>query len=1227
MSRIDCFTKHAPDLEKSFKKMVDEGVPELEAAKKLVDERALEVSKELNDFKKSLDASGKKIKRSEYVPSDVSKEVEQKKADYQKQIDEIKNAQLDAIRDDKQKEQIKDLIKRAPNVPSEKIAQSISKAAEISIEEATKLVEEVRGKEPPKPPVEEPAKAEPEDEMGKRRFSERVVSDESILPEARALVEKSMDYVKQKNQLSVDEAKKIIDDVGVEQAYNIATSGANIKPAVRVVMGEILIRKFNDLAAKETNQAKRDYYISRTADTANYISEQLGTSSGQMIQAFSLFERLTPEAQLLSAIKQAKDEGAAKIKKARTPIDRVSKKMQEANAEAAEEVIGSKNVKSATEKVSIQKIKASKEKIQKIRDKRDAIIKKYKSNKDKPLFSSIVGLTPEGIEFVGEVAVTYIQEGIVNAEILFEKIKSHLKEVGGKDPSDDVLKNVKNIVSEKIDTEANKDVAKNLPEFEKKIGQAIRDFYTVPVVVGESLKQKFVNEVGLDGELAASFAKEVEAEFNKIATRKKNEILFKEKATFDRIQNKLGVSKKSQKNNLHEEVIKYSNLGAFENDAFAEFLAGKLGVGKLTPEDGAMITKLAEKVQRAPEGSPKNDATQDLLAYRANMKGSNWAETIQGVWYANILSGYKTHIKNVVSTFFNGMSFFGAEAVRNPSAVPALLFGSARGLKRGITEAYHTVKTGRSPIHVSKVEIPGILERKRFVGGLLNPGNWLKFVGRTMVAEDVLQFQALKEMKATQTAYMEAAKMGYKNPFSKATWKIVNEKLLNTPERSAEAIAQAEGEGLKKGTSDWKRRVYELMELSRPIQMTENAYGFAAKGTFNHETEGSLGAITNAISSIIDIPIGNTRPLRFVVPFTRILTNVVNNALDFSPVGFIRAARGVRGVESFERFGPSKGAYHEMTKEERSQTIAKASLGIAMTAGLYALTQMNDDDGKPILEITGSGTGDFGKDEQLRQSGWQPYSIKVGDTYISYALTPLIFNLGFVGSMSDHKKYNKKADQESLTKRVALAAFQTSGSITDMTWIASTSKFMEAFSQDNRNSPDKGLKSVIKNIENTTRQIIVPNAYTQAAQKVQEIFDMPQKQANNAYERLIQDIPIARNSLNDKINALGDPIVRDTDIMISTETTDPVWRFLLDNKLWVSPVNKNTIIVKGDDGEERPVTDDEYYDFSKQRGQIIKSKIQKLIDSGVGVDVIRKELNDIKTNATKDIKYKMFGEN
>ncbi len=90
------------------------------------------------------------------------------------------------------------------------------------------------------------------------------------------------------------------------------------------------------------------------------------------------------------------------------------------------------------------------------------------------------------------------------------------------------------------------------------------------------------------------------------------------------------------------------------------------------------------------------------------------------------------------------------------------------------------------------------------------------------------------------------------------------------------------------------------MESSRPTQMTEDAYNFAAHGTFNYESDGTLGAFTNAVSKALDVKVGGVQPGRFVVPFTRIITNVVNNALDYSPVGLIRAAKGARGFKSFD---------------------------------------------------------------------------------------------------------------------------------------------------------------------------------------------------------------------------------------------------------------------------------------------------------------------------------------
>src|SRR5690606_37501747 len=182
----------------------------------------------------------------------------------------------------------------------------------------------------------------------------------------------------------------------------------------------------------------------------------------------------------------------------------------------------------------------------------------------------------------------------------------------------------------------------------------------------------------------------------------------------------------------------------------------------------------------AAEGSPKNNATEDLLAYRAKLKGNDLGETVQSVWYANVLSGYKTQEKNLVSTFFNSMADIGAEMAKDSKSIPYMMSGYIKGVfTRGLVEAGNTMKTGYSPIHIKKIEVPNALERKKFIGGAINPGNWLKYVMRTMIDTDVLSFQGLKEARAYQLARREVAKNGV-NTWSKKGWDEVNKVLLHT---------------------------------------------------------------------------------------------------------------------------------------------------------------------------------------------------------------------------------------------------------------------------------------------------------------------------------------------------------------------------------------------------------------------------------------------------------------
>lgn len=1083
---------------------------------------------------------------------------------------------------------------------------------------------------------------EGEPELPQRRFTQQMLRSEDLSPEAKQEIAKTLNYVRQSHEMTLKEANEVIDKVGLDEAQNMVIGDNNLKPVVRNAVGMTLIKKFNELSEKATTPEEKDYYLDKSIQTATAVTERYGTEAGQSIEIFKLWSQLSPEGQLRSANQDMAVQAKEKLRRREKDINKIGKEFQKANEEAINEVVKSEILKEEP----AEKPSKAQQKIIKAKEKRASIIKKYKDNKGKSLFSSPAGLTPEGIEFVGNVAKTYIEEGIANIEVLVEKVLKHLEEVSGKKVTDEI----KNQVREESDKMLNKSdirlLSEGLKEKKIKIADIVTKHYTDAEQAKKKLAQKLMDEADMGQSNAAALVKKVEDAFDRIATRKKRNILYNEKARFDKINNTLKGSKKVEKKTLADEIIRYSNLGAFENKDFADMIANKFGLGELAPEQAAKLIELARKVEKAAEGTPKNNAMEDLLSYRANLRGNDLGETAQAVWYANVLSGYKTHQKNVISTFFNSMGELGAEMIKDPKAIPYLIGGYIKGLtKRGFVEARHTLATGYSPIHIKKIEVPNVLERKKFKGGAINPANWFKYIMRMMVAEDVLSFQSIKEARAYQLARREiAGKFPGINTWSRKAWDEANKVLLHTKERYDEAYQTIKEEGLldKKGnpTLSGRRRIYELMENSRPEKMVEDSYGFAAKGTFNHESEGSLGAITNAIASAIDsVSIGSFKPGRLVIPFTRIITNVVNNSLDYTPVGMVRAARGVRGFRSFEKSHITKPAFKELSREERQRLIAKASLGITLAATFQAMHQSG------VIQVTGGGTGNAQKDEQLRQSGWQEYSIKIGDKYYSYKYTPLVFMLGYLGNMNDVEKYGDD-DKKTLDKKMQVASSRIAGQVVDMTWINSASTFLGSLAEPN---PDRQSGQVKKALAGMARGFVpFSGAITQGTQALNGVFGANKKATDGAFQALIASVPIASNMYNDKINALGEPIKVNENTtwylpdFVSIEKSDEVWQLLSEKNGWVAPINPKTFIIYDPKiDEERLGTPDEYYEFSKNRGTKIKDKLKEAIKAGEFIDWntgeaiklkdvsskdFNKWLSKVKSEATKEAKMELFGE-
>jgi hypothetical protein len=768
---------------------------------------------------------------------------------------------------------------------------------------------------------------------------------------------------------------------------------------------------------------------------------------------------------------------------------------------------------------------------------------------------------------------------------------------------------------------------KALKDMDVSIDKVVRDHYTVYDATKRSLQEKLIEELGLTGEDAKMLADAVGKEFDKIAIARKRAIL-KQGVTAKEV-----VKAKTAKQ-VHEKLIELSNMGAFSDAEFAEAYADKWGFPKLEPEQTKEIERLAKAVQDAPEGETKFERVQDLLAYVENIKGIDMGDVYMSMWYSSILSGYRTQGKNFIQNSITSLFEGAVSTIRHPLYAHRLVQGLTSGWGEGLRQFSHIMKTGYNPIKGYKIEVPSTQERFSFKGGNANPANWGKYVTRLMVAADAFSYAGLKEMRSYEIAMNEARKIN-KNALTPTgkTWAIATELLNKTSDRVAIAEHTATSEGLIGAAH--KRRVWELMEQGREKAMIEDAAHFAAKGTFNYSPEGILGMMTETVSHLtqnaavpIKVPFSDkkitVRPGKFIIPFTRIIANVTNMALDYyPPIGLARAAAGGIGSKGFEISPITKKFYRQYTPEERQKVLIKAMIGTAAYLGMYLLTEP-DDDGKSAVEITANGYGDYQKNYELKETGWQPYSIRIGDEWVSYQYTPLILALAPLGYLRDTQKYSKeKIKEDRLATQIGLSFFKGMGVITDMTWASSLNSLMQAFTAK---EPTQAKSFLVNLTASTAKGFIYPKLAEQITQVIDQAQKNPRHDAKDLVGKIMRDIPIVRNNYNDMLNAIGEPVVYDAAQMLGKAKRDPFWEYITDKNVTIGKPNAKQVFYDDVTKTERAMTNQEYYDFVKISGPEIKRRIEEeVMSKNISDDDAKKAISQIKTDVRAMTNVEMFG--
>jgi len=1062
-------------------------------------------------------------------------------------------------------------------------------------------------------------------EVKERKFFRSIQDATNISQETKDLLNTDPEnrlYVVKKNEISKQQARDYIEDFGLEQTVkDLLDPDVEMLPSNRNFLAMEAMRQSDEIALKHKTwgnmKAAEEYFDQSTSLAEDLIRR--ATESGRAVQALSTLG--TPDRIVYNTRKAVNRKRKENGERDKEKIEREKTKTKEKVKEATEETLKGKDIQEKIRKARrkpadpaeslakriVNRLGGDKKKFDPIREMVNVLFGKVNETLEKkePTKEKPIDKLRRVLQNKDEYAGTWEQAKIKVQEMMLDKgfpkdvieeynrqLEAFYNEVIGKPYNEGMV--------ESATSEAMKSQGVDLNEL-------IRKHYTVYDATKRTLVEKMIEDAGVVDEDARLLADAVGKAFDRAARKRIQGVI-------DQMLNR-GTKSGSKRKTSTEYLLEMVNMGAFSDDQFISWYADTHDWAHLTPDNIAELHRLADAVYKAPDGFQKYRANENLMKFQRKMGGITWGEVGQAFWYANVLSGLPTHTVNFLANVLNSSQLIANAAVRNPKQLPAMLLGFAKGLEKGWYEAGATMKTGYAPVKAGKLEFPHTLEIKEFAGGNKNPVNWAKFVTRAMVASDMLSYSANKEMREYQLARMQAKKDG----LHRVTIKDIQDRLFNTQQRIADAEAQARQEGLK--GRDYKRRVFELVEQSRPVEMVDDAATYASRATFNYRPEGTLGVLTDAINSATTgVDVGGFKPLKLLVPFTNIISNVANNTIDYTPYGYVRAMKGGVGWS-----GMKKGKWREYTLEERQDELVKASIGLIAMAAMYSLTEPDDKENS-LIEITAGGTGDFKKNYELKQLGWKEYSIRIGNEWISYQYSPLALALAPIGFLRDREKYHKETVLEDGVGAIfSYSLYNSMKFMLDMTFMGTLNNVVGAISSDN---PRSGMEMLTNTASNTAKGFITPNLFTQTMKQYNEWFNIPTKDAHTVIEKLYKDVPVVKNGLYDKLNALGDPVVLQTDRIETNVKNDVIWEFIVKNNAFIGTPSKRSIVIEKP--KPRECTNEEYYNFIKERGRIIKFNIESLMErakknpSEYTKEKIQESIDSYKKEATKLAKSRVF---
>jgi hypothetical protein len=597
---------------------------------------------------------------------------------------------------------------------------------------------------------------------------------------------------------------------------------------------------------------------------------------------------------------------------------------------------------------------------------------------------------------------------------------------------------------------------------------------------------------------------------------------------------------------------------------FKKFAATDLAlmrdIKKLTEING----KPVEEIAKMMEGM--DNPSQVAAFVKQTNRATTWGMFIEA-WINGLLSGPVTHSVNMTSNALttvwmiperllaSGISKLHGGEIRGGEAA-SQAYGLIAGVKDGFKLAFQALKTGEGSDLMGKVEqqqqraisaknvqeLP--LIKKLAPNALEEGGMAARFV-------DVLG-EAVRGPGRFLTAEDEFFKaIGYRM------------------ELQAQAYRMASKEGLE--GADMARRMQEI--ISDPQNLAPDVH-LAAIDSARYQTfTNELGGAGKAVQAF-----SNKMPgAKLVIPFIRTPANIMKFALERNLI----TAPFFKQVRADIMAG---GPRMDMALSR----IAMGSMGMGVVA-TYAASGM----------ITGGGPSDTDLRAHKYNTGWQPYSIKIGDTYHAYGrLEPLGMMMGLA---ADAVEIMGELDEMESDKIATTIVAAIGKNVMSKTWLRGMSEMINAMED-----PDRYGSKYVKQLAGTA----VPTGVAQIEKTLHPEMSDAQSALDAIKARIpgySKDLPTRRNLWGEKIQfngALGPDII--SPIFTSKEKDSPIDKELLRMKAPIKMPGRSQTF----EGVPTKLDANEYEEF------IVRMNGIKLDVTG---KTLKKSLNEL---VTKDRDYK-----